>query len=260
MTHETDYTALDRPEFLQFVFYPRKGFTGPPPGATDHLIPVDKDVSVSCRFYVRDLDSPSVLFFHGYSEIACDYDSIAPMYLSRGMNLFVADYRGYGSSGGTPAFSSMVADAHHIFEGFWELLRRHGYTGKVFVMGRSLGSVPAIELASHYGEKIAGLIIDCGFASTIRLMTLMGFPRESLGIKDFGFPNLSKIRTVSLPTLVLHGEFDNLIPLAEGQDLFDNVATEEKRLVIIPEALHNDMVIRNKDLYFGAIEDLVFGP
>ena len=259
MALSADYSALDRPELLQFVFYPRKDFTGPPPGATDHLIPVEEDVSISCRFYVHGFKSPSILFFHGNGEVVGDHDFIAPMYHRRGINLFVADYRGYGSSGGTPTFSSMVADAHRIFEGFREVLRQDGYSGKVFLMGRSLGSVSAIELASCYGEKIEGLIIESGFASTIRLMTRLGFPAEFLGIKDSGFPNLSKIRTVTLPTLILHGEYDSMIPLAEAKDLLENVATQEKRLVIIRDADHNDIIIRDMDLYFGAIEEFVFG-
>lgn len=257
MYEQDDYSALDRPELLQFVFYPRKDITAAPPGATDHLIRVDEGVAVSCRFYARHADLPTVLFFHGNGEVVSDYDFIAPMYHRRGTNLFVADYRGYGASSGAPTFSSMVADAHRIFEGFREVLRRGGYRSRIFLMGRSLGSVSAIELASRYGGSIAGLIIESGFASTVRLMTRLGFPQEYLGIKDFGFPNLSKIRTVTLPTLILHGEYDSLIPLAEAEDLFANVATAQKRLVIIPEAEHNDIIVRDMGLYFGAIEEFV---
>jgi alpha-beta hydrolase superfamily lysophospholipase len=274
MSHQSDYSALDRPELLQFVFYPRKDSTIPPPNATDHLIPVEKGVSISCRFYVHhsnpslgrivDRDSPSILYFRGNGEVVSDYDYIAPLYNQLGVNLFVADYRGYGSSGGVPTFTNMVADAHPIFKGFWEILQEGGYSGKVFLMGRSLGSVSAIELASHYGEKIEGLILESGFASTVRstrlfeLMTRLGFPKEFLGIKDFGFPNLTKIRTVTLPTLIIHAEFDSLIPLTEARDLFENVATKEKRLVIIPGADHNTIMMVGMEPYFKAIEEFVF--
>jgi alpha-beta hydrolase superfamily lysophospholipase len=258
MSHQADYAALDRPELLQFIFYPRKDFTVPPPNSTDHLIPVEKNVSISCRFYVHHQDSPSILYFHGNGEVVSDHDYIAPLYNRLGINLFVADYRGYGSSGGTPTFTSMVADAHPIFKGFWRILQEGGYGSKVFLMGRSLGSVSAIELASHYGEKIKGLILESGFASTVRLMTRLGFPKEFLGIKDFGFPNLTKIRTVTLPTLIIHGEFDSLIPLTEARDLFENVATKEKRLVIIPGADHNDLMMVGMEPYFEAIREFIF--
>ncbi len=258
MSQPTDYSALDRPELLQFVFYPRKDFTVPPPNSTDHLIPVEKDVSISCRFYVHHRDAPSVLYFHGNGEVVSDHDYIAPLYNRLGVNLFVADYRGSGASGGTPTFSNMVADAYHIFKGFWEILQEGGYGGRVFLMGRSLGSVSAIELASHYGEKIKGLILESGFASTVRLMTRLGFPKEFLGIKDAEFPNLAKIRAITLPTLIIHAEFDSLIPLTEARDLFENVATKEKRLVIIPGADHNDLMVLGIEPYFEAIEEFIF--
>jgi len=258
MSQQSDYQAFDKPEIVRFVFFPRKDFTQPFPGAYDHLIPVDKNVSISCRFYVHGFKAPTILFFHGNGEVVCDYDFIAPVYHRRGINLFVADYRGYGASGGSPTFSAMVADSHRIFEGFRNVLEEDGHSGEVFLMGRSLGSVSAVELAASYPDKLAGLIIESGFASTVRLMARLGFPQEYLGIKDFGFPNRSKIETVSLPTLILHGEYDSMIPLEEAKDLYEHVATERKRLVIIPKAEHNDIMIRDMDLYFGAIEEFVF--
>ena len=257
MDSKSDYAAMDRPELIQLVFYPRKDCTSPPPGATDHFIEVAKGVSIACRFYVHSFKSPSVLLFHGNGEVANDYDFVAPIYFSRGMNLFVADYRGYGCSGGSPSFSSMVADAHHIFKGFEGILHEEDFRGKVILMGRSLGSIPAIELASQYGDRVAGLIIESGFASSLKLMSRLGLPQQVLGIKDPGFPNQSKICTIRLPTLILHGERDSMIPLDQARDLFQSSASEKKRLVIIPEADHNDILMRDIDLYFGAVAEFV---
>jgi uncharacterized protein len=258
MSHHDDYSALDRPELVRFVFYPRQWHSQPPPNATDHVVSVDSGVSITCRFYVEDRGAPSILYFHGNGEVVSDYDYIAPIYNQLGVNLFVADYRGYGASGGRPTFSSMVADSHRIFEYFIAVLLKGGYSGKTFVMGRSLGSVSAIELASRYEDKINGLVIESGFASTVRLMTRLGFSRDFLGIKDFGFPNLSKIRTITLPTLIIHAECDSLIPLEEAKDLFENAAAKGKRLVIIPGADHNDIMMTDTQAYFRAIEEFIF--
>ena len=49
-----------------------------------------------------------------------------------------------------------------------------------------------------------------------------------------------------------------MIPLEEAKDLYENVATEQRRLVVIPHAEHNDIMIRDMDLYFGAIAEFVF--
>ncbi len=258
MSYPTDYSTLDRQEFLQYIFYPRKYSTTPPPNTTDHFVPVEKGVSISCRFYVHRRDSPSILFFHGNGEVVSDYDDIAPFYTQLGINLFVADYRGYGASSGVPTFSSMIADAHTIFNGFREILQQGNYTDSVFVMGRSLGSVSAIELAFHYQQQMKGLIIESGIGTGVKRMTQLGFPTELLDLIRINFPNLSKMQIITLPTLIIHAEFDSLMPPSEARDLFENAATKEKRLVIIPGADHNTIMLVGIEPYFKAIQEFVF--
>src|SRR4030042_2559443 len=124
---QAGYSALDRPEILQFIFYPRRDFTKTPTNAIDYFIPVDKDVSISCRFYTHSRSAPSIMYFHGNGEVVSDYDSIAPLYDKLGINLFVVDYRGYGASGGTPSFSSMIADAPILFGGLTHILLKNSY-------------------------------------------------------------------------------------------------------------------------------------
>lgn len=257
MSLEADYSALDTPQILQIAFYPRQDSTRGPAGSTDHLIEVEPGVSVSCRFCPHRQTAPSILLFHGNGEVASDYDALAPLYNKLGINLFVADYRGYGASGGTPTFTNIARDAHPIFENVNQVLRQAQHTGPLFVMGRSMGSVPAIELAASHATEIRGLIIESGFASIPRLLEHLGFPMRSLGLKDNQIPNLKKIKTVRLPTLVIHGEYDSLIPLSEGKDLFQNVATEDKRMVIISGADHNDLLWSGIQEYFSAIGEFV---
>jgi alpha-beta hydrolase superfamily lysophospholipase len=258
MSSDNIYSILDRPEILQFTFYPRKDARRGPPNSTDYSIPVGDEVSICCRFYVHGYSSPSILFFHGNGEVVSDYDGIAPIYNQIGINLFVTDYRGYGLSGGTPTFTNMVGDAHRIFKTFLDVLRHDHHTGDAFVMGRSLGSIPAIDLALCYQEQMKGLIIESGLASMLRLLKHLGFPTESLGTNDITFPNAAKMRTIALPTLILHGEYDSLIPVTEARDLFENAAAERKRLVIINGADHNDIMLVDIERYFTAIKEFVF--
>ena len=259
MPDEAGYSILDRPDILQFAFYPRKDVRKGPSNSTDYLVPVEGGVSIGCRFYIHHRGSPSILFFHGNGEVVSDYDGIAPLYNQRGINLFVADYRGYGSSGGTPTFTSMVGDAYSIFEAFLDIRRNDHHTGDVLVMGRSLGSICAIELAFCYQDQMKGLIIESGFASILRLLKYLGFPAELLGTSDIAFPNMAKIRSIALPTLILHGEHDSLIPVAEARDLFENAAAKRKRLVIINGADHNDIMLVDMERYFTAIREFVSG-
>lgn len=256
-TGQEDYSILDMPEVVSLVFYPRRDFTKAPPNASDHFIAVDKDTSVSCRFYVHGQDSPSIIYFHGNGETVSDYDYIAPMYNRLGINLFVAEYRGYGRSQGMPTFSNTIADAPVIFQGFMDLLARDHYSGDVFVMGRSLGSISAIEIAYRHQEQLKGLIVESGFGSVFRFLSRAGLAARDLGMEDIDFPNLGKVRAITIPTLIIHGEYDSLVPPSEGEDLFRNSAARDKRLVIIPQANHNDIMLVGMKQYLEAIRGFV---
>lgn len=253
--HWTDYSALDRPEVLAFVFYPRKDVTAAPPGAHDYRISVDEEVSISCRFHVFSADSPSVLYFHGNGEVVSDYDDIAPMYAGAGLNLFVADYRGYGTSQGRPTLSNTVTDARVVFEAFAGILQREGYCTDIFVMGRSLGSLSAVEVAYCHQDRVKGLIIESGFAAFSSLLSHLGIPPGVVGVDDPEAPNLAMVRAIEVPTLVIHGERDQLIPVSEGEALFRGSAAADKKLLIITGADHNDIMWTGREEYFRAIRE-----
>jgi alpha-beta hydrolase superfamily lysophospholipase len=253
-----DYSKLDQPSILSFVFYPREDWTPPPTGATDHSVSVAEDVSIGCRLYPSAKTGPSILFFHGNGEVAYDYDGVAPFYSRLGINLFVADYRGYGRSTGAPSFASTVADAHVIFRYFRDALRASGYTGPLFVMGRSLGSIPAVELASTYSQELRGLIIESGFASAGRLLSYLNVVLQSPYVDEFENASLDRIRSIAMPVLIIHGEWDEIIPPDQAQVFYDNVGSKRKKLLIIPGAGHNDMLVLGMQQYFAAIKEFVF--
>lgn len=249
------FSALDRPEILNFVFYPRDSFNPAPSGAYDYSVEVDDNVVVSCRLYVQASDAPTVLYFHGNGEVVCDYDDIAPMYREVGLNLFVADYRGYGASQGSPTLSNTVEDAPVIFRSLWDILRREGYRGDVLVMGRSLGSLSAVEVAYRHQDMVKGLVIESGFAAFASLLSHLGIAAGSFGISDPEFPNLARIRSIEVPTLVIHGELDGIIPASEGEMLYRGSAARDKRLLVIPGADHNDIMLVGREAYFRAFSE-----
>ena len=238
---QPDYSILDRPEILSFVFYPRRDWTPSPPGAADYSVPVEEGVAISCRFYPEAADSPCILYFHGNGEVVSDHDWIAPFYNREGIGLFVADYRGYGLSGGTPSFSHMTADAHSVFNFFIKTVRPPGFIRPLFVMGRSLGTHSALELAFHYPEHFRGLIVESGLANIARLVNLFGLRSE--WVQELADALSARSQSIRLPTLIMHGERDSLIPLSHATELYNSIGSKKKRLVVIPGADHNDIML-----------------
>ena len=256
-TATVDYGRLDVPEVLMFLFHPRREWEQPAAGARpgEVLIPVEDGVAVGGRFHVAENSNPNILFFHGNGEIVSDYDDLGPLYNRMGINFLAVDYRGYGRSTGSPTVSSMMRDCHAILRYVEDWLRTNGCTGPLVIMGRSLGSASAIELAASHQERIGGLIVESGFAYAGPLLTLLGIDVRALGFKEErGFANIEKIRRFEKPLLVIHAERDHIIPFSDGQALYDAGSSADKTLLKIPGANHNDIFSRGLAEYMAMVK------
>lgn len=255
-----DYSLLDRRGLTSGLFYPRRDASGPPPGAADYRVDVGEGLTVACRFYALERSRSAILFFHGNGEIASDYDAIAPAYHAVGASLLVVDYRGYGSSDGAPSFSSLIADAHPVLRRFHALLDERGFSGARFAMGRSLGSLPAAELAATAPERLAGLIVESGAPDLARFRHRMGVDESDAEVAELVTSHATRLASIRLPVLHIHGDRDEIIPVQYGIAFHEGLRSDRKQLVIIPGAGHNDIGWLGRRLYFEALERFTTDP
>ena len=263
-----DYAPLDRPEVLMFLFHPRPESTDPfsktaDPGKRasrqkDILIPVQDDIAIGARFHMAEKSGGNLLFFHGNGEIVADYDELGAVYNQSGINFLAVDYRGYGRSGGKPTVTAMMQDCHIIFHFVRKWLQQNNFSGPLILMGRSLGSASVLELAAAYKNLIDGLIVESGFAYAGPLLSLLGIDFAALGFKEEkGFRNIDKIGNFDKPTLIIHAEFDHIIPYSDGHALYEACPSGNKKLLKIPGANHNDIFMRGFQEYLAAVKDIV---
>lgn len=262
-----DYSALDRPEVLMYLFHPRAesasafraaGSQPSPAGSTDMMIPVADDVAIGARFHMAEKTGGNILFFHGNGEIVADYDELGSVYNQMGINFLAVDYRGYGRSTGKPTVSAMMLDCHIIFDFVRNWLLKNDFQGPIVLMGRSLGSASVLELAAAYRKAIDGLIVESGFAYAGPLLQLLGIDLTAMGYReDQGFGNIDKIKKFRKPTLIIHAEYDHIIPFSEGQALYEASPSDDKSFLKIPGANHNDIFMRGLQQYLAAVRKLV---
>jgi len=255
-----DLKDLDNPLVLSTLFYPRPGTPGTSAldNVHDGTIPVADDVVLGYRLYRHTPGAPLVVYFHGNGEIASDYDGIAPDYHRAGASLLVVDFRGYGWSTGKPLVSALLADVEPLLDALPDAIQAAGVTSTArLVMGRSLGSACAIHAAHHHPDHFNGLIIESGFARATRLLARLGLPERVLGGLHDPVGNDRKMAKIKLPLLVIHGERDQIIPVENGQALYDASPAEDKRLLRIPRAGHNDLLFYGGQPYFQAIKQFV---
>jgi alpha-beta hydrolase superfamily lysophospholipase len=248
-----DYALVDRLGIGRQMFFPRPDLSPVPPGAEDFRVEVAPGIGVHARFHSASPSSPTILFFHGNGEVVGDYDDVAETYREIGLGFFVADYRGYGASDGRAGFAAIIEDAHPIAVRFHAVLDERGFTGTRFVMGRSMGSHPALELAARRPERFSGLILESGVGHLSRLVRFFsGRPitAEAQAVFD---AHADKVRSIALPALVLHGRADELVPVETAVEFHGMLTTPDKELVIIPGVGHNDIFSRGRDRYFAAI-------
>lgn len=252
-----DYHSIDHSSMLSYVFYPREETSTCPRWGFDHFVTISDEIILHCRFYKEDNSKPWVLFFHGNGEVVGDYDEISLLYLKEQINLVVADYRGYGKSTGTPTLSDMISDALIVYNSVRKELSVRGLQDKLWIMGRSLGSVCALEIASRMGEQIPAIIIESGFSSIARLLMRLHGPATEIDLEEIDNQSIPFTKKIVIPALLIHGEYDTLVPLDEAEILLDRLGSHDKELLVVPGASHNDILFLGLTQYMGAIRSLV---
>ena len=178
----------------------------------------------------------AILFLHGNAGNASHRLPNAALLAGLGAHVLVPDYRGYGLSSGTPSERGVYADARAALA--WLLDERDLAERRIVVFGRSLGGAVAVDLAQQ--RDLAGVILESTFSSVSDAADqLLGPP---LGLTLRGrFDSAAKISGVRVPLLFIHGERDNVIPIALGRRLYE-LAPEPKSWTSLANAGHNDTV------------------
>lgn len=177
-------------------------------------------------------DAPVLLYFHGNAEAAAHNLPLADELRARGFGVFLAEYRGYGGLGGSPSEEGLYADGEAALAALGPL----GVPpSRVVLVGRSLGSGVAVELATRH--RVASVVLVSAYTSIVDMGRIVAGPLAPLVVRD-RFDSLGKIASVSSPLVLLHGSRDDVVPVAMGRRLA--AARPDARYVEVPEASHND--------------------
>ena len=239
----------------RILFHPREEDPGYIPQGI-RTVTASGNVRIGGFLHLHPTSGVLLLFFHGNGEIAADYDDISSFFTGCGVSLWSVDYRGYGRSSGLPSYSHMFEDAETLLNDISRMAQTVGRTfNRILVMGRSLGSASAIFLASRHASKLSGLLLDSPYADGLKLIhRLSGMTVNKLDLPEF-MDNIDLMRTVDLPTLILHGTIDEIILISEARDLYNACRNPVRRLVEINGAGHNDLMFRDADRYWSAIRE-----
>lgn len=177
--------------------------------------------------------APGLLWFYGNME---NVSGLAPIIRSLrppGVAVLILDYRGYGESEGSPSERGLYLDA----EAAWTALasRPELDSSRIAVYGRSVGSVPALYLATS--RPVRALVLESPL-TTAADMARVHYPFFPPFIVRLSLNNLERAARLTAPLLVLHGDRDQIAPPWMGRAVAE--AGHARELVLIHGAGHNE--------------------
>jgi len=201
-------------------------------------------------WWIRSPRRPAIahiLLAHGNAGNIGDRVLHARLLTDAGLDVFLFDYRGYGRSEGRPDEEGTYRDARAARQA----LLRQGTVdaGRIVYLGESIGGAVALALAVE--APPLGLVLQSAFTS-VKDMGRLHYPFIPPAVVPDAYPSLRRVAGLRSPLFVIHGDRDDIVPVAHGRALFE-AAPQPKRIEIVRGAGHNDLLDAMGASYGSAI-------
>ncbi len=186
-------------------------------------------------------DAPTVVFFHGNAEQVDSTARIQRMLSDRDLGFAAVEYPGYGQAeAGAPNETSLLEASH---AGLAALAERG--VVRPMCVGHSLGTGVAAEAAAS--GLCSQLVLIAPYTSLPDAAQSRYFFVPARWLVHDQFATLARASTIAVPTLVLHGTRDRVIPVAQGRTL----------AAAIPHARYIERSRGHNDILDGSTMDAI---
>jgi fermentation-respiration switch protein FrsA (DUF1100 family) len=189
----------------------------------------------------------TVVFSHGNAGSIGHHLGFCAWLAEASYNVIIYDYRGFGKSGGTPDRRGMIDDVKAAFA--YARKRPDIDTSRLVSYGHSLGGAQSVTALGETPVRgLRAIVIDGAFASYLAMARIVGgqlgasLVTDELAPKDF----VKKLSPV--PLLVVHGSNDEVVPVAQGRQLFD-AAGQPKTLFEVKSGRHGTALSADDGAY-----------
>jgi uncharacterized protein len=240
----------------KLIYLPDAG----PVGSADAVLPGARDVVLETSDGLelagwsvpgRSPDAATVLVANGNGGHRGMRAPLAEALSDEGLGVLLFDYRGYGGNPGTPTEDGLARDVRAARA---YLVEEAGVRpDRLLYFGESLGAAVVTELATEHPP--AGLVLRSPF---VDLPSVAAVHYPLLPVRALlwdRFPVAELIARVEVPTTVVHGGADSIVPPEQSRAVA-GAAARLHRLVEVPGADHNDAVLLDGDALVAAVVEL----
>ncbi|MBN2074601.1 MAG: alpha/beta fold hydrolase [Dehalococcoidales bacterium] len=231
-----------------------------------------KDLGLSGWYLPAEGSDRIIIMVHGAGENRNDKNigmlDIATGLVGNGYNILMFDLHGYGESEGNTVSGGYYEKKD--LEGAVDYIQGRGFH-RIGVLGFSLGAVTTLTAAAE-NTDIKAVVSDSSFAD---LDDIMGteFSKRTRAPRFFLNPILFMIKIMyrvdftairpidavpkiaPRPIFFIHGENDEVIPVAHARRLFEASNTPENRLWIVPQTAHTRSYKLYPEEYMKKVRD-----
>ncbi len=234
------------------IYLPQGAPAATPAGARDVVLHTRDGLDLAAWWFpAADPGAAAALVANGNGGHRGLREPLARALVDAGLSVLLFDYRGYAGNPGSPTEEGLAADARAA-RAF--LVDDVGVPqDRLVYFGESLGAAVVTELATEHPP--AGLVLRSPFRD---LAAVAGehypFVPARLLLHD-RFPVAEHVARIEVPTIVLYGSGDSIVPPEQSRAVADAAAVLE-RAVEVPGADHNDLVLLSGSEVVAAVVDL----
>lgn len=218
-------------------------------------LPLSDGQKIPGYLWETNLANPTIIYFY---DLVSDLDSVETItkgLVRQNLNVLIPDYAGNRSL----PYSALLLTASDMFSSCSNWLTTNNFDGPLFVMGRSLGGIVAMEIVVQNSQQLKGFFLESPICDT------GSFLQRATGDSDIeiaeseGFSSLEKIGEITLPTMIFHGAQDSLVSIREAEKLQSHCGAKNKQFFVIPRAERDKLAESGGELYFQTIKKFIDG-
>ena len=224
----------------ELIYFPLQGAPDPEAAGVPEmsLMWLETDDGLKLKAWYRpplEPGLPTIVYFHGNAGHIGHRAFLIKPYLDFGFGVLLATYRGYSDNPGNPTELGLYSDGRAALE---FIRKREEASSPVVVFGNSIGAAVAVQMALEH--SVDGLVLQSPFTS---LVDIGRYHYPYLPIKWLAmdrYDSLSKAGSINVPTLVIYGGEDRIIPPDYSHRLL-NAISGPGQGAYIPDKGHNEL-------------------
>ena len=179
-------------------------------------ITTQDNIELLAWYHEKNLkDYKTILYFHGNAGSLENRIHKLNHFKNLDINFLIIAWRGFSGNEGKPSEKGLYEDGDSAVK--W-LLNKGIEEKNIILYGESLGTGIATHISQN--KNFAGVILETPFTSMVDVAkTFYPYIPVSLVLKD-KFENKKKMKNISSPILVMHGELDQIVPFRMGEKIY----------------------------------------